>query len=101
MRLGVTMKRQAGGACYGYTLERHSEVDGKGRRRGYTTATVNKEEAKVIRRIFAEYIAGKGLGAIAKMLHAQQPPSPPPRNTGDHVPEKRSRRRAGLGQGDA
>lgn len=52
-------------ACYGYTLERQN--DGSGRR--FTVAVVNEQEAPVVRRIFVDYLAGRGQKAIAHQLN--------------------------------
>jgi site-specific DNA recombinase len=64
LRSRVRQGRIAGGACYGYTLER--QIDGSGRR--FTVAVVNEQEAVVVRRIFADYLAGRGQKAIAHQL---------------------------------
>jgi len=55
----------AGGSCYGYRLERKS--DGSGRK--YTLASVNEAEAPIVRRIYDEFLAGRGLKQIAHGLN--------------------------------
>ena len=50
-------RRLAGGSCYGYRLER--KTDGSGRK--YTLAIVNEAEAPIVRRIYMEFLAGRGL----------------------------------------
>ena len=65
LRSRVRQGRIAGGACYGYTLERKS--DGSGRR--YTVANVNDREALVVERIYRDYLAGRGQKAIAHQLN--------------------------------
>lgn len=72
LRSRVRQGRIAGGACYGYTLERQN--DGSGRR--YTIATVNEQHAAIIRRIYAEYLANRGLKAIAHQLNNEGIPAP-------------------------
>lgn len=55
------------------------ETVGFNRMYGYTIikgeVTINEEQAAVIRRIFAEYIGGDGVSAIAKRLNAEGVPS--------------------------
>ncbi len=72
LRSRVRQGRVAGGACYGYTLERKS--DGSGRR--YTVAVVNDQEAPIIERIFIEYLAGRGQKQIAHRLNEDGVPAP-------------------------
>jgi site-specific DNA recombinase len=72
LRSRVRAGRLAGGACYGYKLERHS--DGSGRR--YTTAVVDPAQAPIVERIFREYLAGRGLKAIAHQLNHDGVPAP-------------------------
>jgi site-specific DNA recombinase len=64
--------RIAGGACYGYKLERKN--DGSGRR--FTTAFVDEAEAPIIRRIYAEYLEGRGIKQIAHRLNDDGVPAP-------------------------
>jgi NADPH-dependent 2,4-dienoyl-CoA reductase/sulfur reductase-like enzyme len=63
----VRAGRIAGGACYGYTLERKTDPSG----RRYTIAVVNETEAVIVRRIFDEYLDGRGLRAIAHQLNLE------------------------------
>jgi hypothetical protein len=72
LRSRVREGRIAGGRCFGYDLVRKKDASG----RAYTLAKVNKKQAKVIRRIFARYLAGSGLKAIAKQLNREGVPSP-------------------------
>ena len=72
LRSRVREGRVAGGACFGYSLERRQ--DGSGR--GYTLAIVNDEEAAVVRRIYEMYRSNHGLKAIAKRLNHEGVPSP-------------------------
>src|SRR5690606_31965140 len=62
----------AGGRCYGYKLVRKEDRDG----RGYTLAEIDDEQADVLRRIFREYLGGRGLKAIAHGLNREGVPSP-------------------------
>lgn len=72
LRDRVRAGRIAGGACYGYTLERKS--DGSGRR--YTIATVNEAEAPIVERIYREYLADRGFKQIAHTLNDEGVPAP-------------------------
>src|SRR6202000_1910965 len=72
LRSRVREGRIAGGACFGYTLERKS--DGSGRK--YTIAIVNEAEAKVVRDIFDMYMIAHGLKTIAHRLNAAGVPAP-------------------------
>src|SRR5450755_4007858 len=65
LRSRVREGRVAGGSCFGYTLERKS--DGSGRK--YTIAVVNESEAPTVRRIYKEYLLGRGLKQIAHQLN--------------------------------
>ena len=72
LRSRVRAGRIAGGACYGYTLERKS--DGFGRR--FTIAVVNDAEAPIVERIYREYLAGRGHKQIAHQLNHDGVPAP-------------------------
>jgi site-specific DNA recombinase len=66
--------RIPGGKSYGYDLDTETR-DAKGERvKGLRK--INQAEAKIVRRIFAEYIAGRGPKAIARDLNAEGIPSP-------------------------
>ena len=65
LRSRVRQGRIAGGACYGYKLER--KADGAGRR--YTIAVVDEQQAPVVERIYREYLAGRGHKQIAHSLN--------------------------------
>lgn len=72
LRARVRAGHVAGGACYGYRLER--QRDGAGR--SFTVAHVDQEQAAVVRRVFSEYLDGAGVKLIAKRLNAARVPSP-------------------------
>lgn len=72
LRSRVRDGRIAGGSCYGYRLERKS--DGSGRK--YTVASVNEAEAPIVRRIYDECLAGRGLKQIAHRLNNEGIPAP-------------------------
>jgi site-specific DNA recombinase len=72
LRSRVRDGRIAGGACFGYRLERKS--DGTGRK--YTIAVVNEDEARIVRRIYDEYLGGLGLRQIAHRLNGEGVPAP-------------------------
>ena len=72
LRSRVRDGRIAGGRCYGYDLVRKSDATG----RGYTVAVVNEAQAEVVRRIFDDYLKGRGLKAIARALNRESVPSP-------------------------
>lgn len=72
LRSRVRDGRIAGGGCYGYQLERNS--DGSGRK--YTVASVNEAEAPIVRRIYDECLAGRGLKQIAHRLNNEGIPAP-------------------------
>ena len=72
LRSRVRDGRIAGGACFGYRLERKS--DGSGRK--YTIAVINEDEARVVRRIYEEYLGGLGLKQITHRLNSEGVPAP-------------------------
>ena len=72
LRSRVRDGRVAGGACFGYRLERKS--DGSGRK--FTIAVVNDDEAPIVRRIYDECLAGRGIKQIAHRLNDEGIPSP-------------------------
>jgi site-specific DNA recombinase len=72
LRSRVRQGRIAGGACYGYRLERKS--DGFGRR--FTIAVVDETQAPIVERIYIEYLAGRGLKQIAHKLNDEAVPAP-------------------------
>lgn len=65
LRERVRAGRIAGGRCYGYRLERRRDKDGE-----HTVAVVDPAQAEIVRRIFREYLAGRGIKAICKALNA-------------------------------
>ncbi|MEJ7598492.1 MAG: recombinase family protein [Kofleriaceae bacterium] len=84
LRSRARQGRIAGGACYGYTLERQN--DGSGRR--FTIAVVDEQQAAIIRRIYTEYLAKRGFKAIAHQLNNEGilPPSAGRRGSGSWAP---------------
>jgi site-specific DNA recombinase len=72
LRSRVRDGRIAGGRCYGYQLERKSD----GSNRKYTLAVVNEAEAVIVRRIYNECLAGRGLKQIAHRLNHEGIPAP-------------------------
>ncbi len=84
LRSRVREGRIAGGACFGYTLERKS--DGSGRR--YTVAVINEPEADIVRRIFELFLYDHGIKAIAHILNAEgvRAPSAGRRGSGSWAP---------------
>lgn len=72
LRARVREGRIAGGACFGYTLERKSDTSG----RKYTVASVNEEQAQIVRRIFEMYLTSMGLKSIAHRFNEEGVPPP-------------------------
>jgi len=69
----VRQGKSAGGLAYGYRVIRELDDRGeliRGRRR------IDKAEARVVRRIFEAFAAGKSPRAIAKMLNTEGVPGP-------------------------
>jgi len=69
----VRQGSSGGGLCYGYDVVRAVDADGepiRGKRR------INAVEAKIVRRIFREFAAGKSPRSIAKDLNAEGIPGP-------------------------
>src|SRR6185436_5226061 len=64
LRSRVRNGQVAGGACFGYKLERKSDAAG----RKHTIANVNEAEAPIVRRIYDEFLSGGGLKQIAHRL---------------------------------
>lgn len=64
----VKAGRIPGGCSYGYDVI--PSVDDRGRR------VINQIEAAIVRRIYAEYVAGKGTMAIVKALNQEGEPGP-------------------------
>ncbi len=62
-----------GGNAYGYKVVRRLKSDGE-----LTTGEreINEDEARIVRRVFAEFAAGKSPKAIAKALNSDQIPGP-------------------------
>jgi site-specific DNA recombinase len=72
LRSRVRDGRIAGGACFGYRLER--KTDGSGRK--YTVAIVNETEAPIVRRIYDEFLSERGFKQIAHRLNDEGIPAP-------------------------
>ena len=66
-------KRAAGGISYGYDVVRTIGGDGEIER---GVRRINEAQADVVRRIFAEYVAGRGPRHIARDLNRDGVPSP-------------------------
>ena len=64
----VKAGRIPGGRSYGYDVI--PSVDDRGRR------VINEQEAAIIRRVYAEYVAGKGTLVIVKALNKEGVPGP-------------------------
>lgn len=72
----VRQGSSGGGLCYGYDMVRAVNASGeptRGKRR------INELEAKIVRRIFWEFAAGKSPRSIAKDLNSEGIPGPPGR----------------------
>jgi site-specific DNA recombinase len=65
--------KSGGGKTYGYDIEPQTDRNGK---RVGGIWTINEAEAQIVRRIFAEYLAGKTARAIAIQLNAEGIPGP-------------------------
>ncbi|OOO17883.1 recombinase family protein [Rhizobium sophoriradicis] len=65
--------KSGGGLCYGYDVVRQIDASGEASR---GERTVNKAEANIVRRIFAEYLAGKSSRTIAMLLNSEGVPGP-------------------------
>lgn len=65
--------KAGGGLCYGYDVVKKFDENGepiRGERK------INEDHARVVRRVFEEYVAGKSPKAIAKDLNADGIPGP-------------------------
>jgi site-specific DNA recombinase len=63
----VRAGRSGGGLCYGYDVVPGEERGGR---------TINEDEAAIVRRIFAEFAAGRSPKAIARRLNDDSIPGP-------------------------
>ena len=80
LRGRIEAGKAGGGLCYGYDVVRRSDAAGepiRGERR------INKAEAKIVRRIFRNFAAGKSPRAIALDLNREGVPGPFGRSWGD------------------
>ncbi|WP_342723734.1 recombinase family protein [Bradyrhizobium sp. B097] len=73
LRGRVADGKSGGGLCFGYDVVRQFAANGEPIR---GDRTINGEEAAVVRRIFADYIAGKSSCAIAFELNKEGVPGP-------------------------
>jgi site-specific DNA recombinase len=69
----VAQKRIAGGLGYGYAVVRNIGADGEIER---GVREIDESQAKIVRRIFAEYVVGRSPRAIARDLNAESVPAP-------------------------
>ncbi|MCC2612167.1 recombinase family protein [Neorhizobium petrolearium] len=65
--------KSGGGLCYGYDVVRQIDSSGEASR---GERAINDVEANIVRRIFAEYLAGKSSRTIAMMLNSEGVPGP-------------------------
>ncbi|RVI14551.1 recombinase family protein [Sinorhizobium meliloti] len=65
--------KSGGGLCYGYDVVRQFRDGGEASR---GERTINETEATIVRRIFAEYLAGKSSRTIAMVLNSEGVPGP-------------------------
>ncbi len=65
--------KSGGGLCYGYDVVRQIDASGEASR---GERTINEIEANIVRRIFAEYLAGKSSRTIAMILNSEGVPGP-------------------------
>ncbi len=72
LRSRVREGRIAGGACYGYKLERKGDTSG----RRFTIAVVDDREAPIVERIYRENLMGRGHKQIAHRLNHDGVPAP-------------------------
>ncbi len=69
----VRQGKSAGGRAYGYIVVRGCAADGSEAR---GERVINEQEAIIVRRIYAEFLAGKSPRAIARNLNAAGVPGP-------------------------
>jgi site-specific DNA recombinase len=73
LRGRVEEGKSGGGLCFGYDVVKRLAADGEPIR---GDRTINEAEAAVVRRIFADYLAGKSSRAIAFELNKDGAPGP-------------------------
>jgi site-specific DNA recombinase len=76
LRGRVEQGRSGGGLCYGYRITKSEDGERGGRE-------IDEAEASVVRRIFAEFAAGKSPRRIANELNREREPGPGGRPWGD------------------
>ena len=69
----VKAGRIPGGLSFGYRMVRKFGADGEPER---GLREIDRDQAAIVRRIFEEYVAGKGPAMIARQLNAEGIPSP-------------------------
>src|SRR5580693_10127502 len=74
LRGRIEQGRSGGGLCYGYTIVENSDRGGR---------EIVQAEAAVVRRIFADFVAGKSPRGIAAELNREGTPGPGGRPWGD------------------
>ena len=89
----VRAGRSGGGLCYGYTVVRQLAANGEAET---GLRQINEAEASIVRRIFAEFAAGKGPRAIARDLNSAGVPGPRGRPWGDTTIRGHSQRGTGI-----
>lgn len=73
LRGRVEHGKSGGGLCYGYDVVRKFDAAGEAIR---GDRTINEVEASIVRRIFADYLAGKSSRSIAMALNREGVPGP-------------------------
>jgi site-specific DNA recombinase len=89
----VRAGRSGGGLCYGYTVVRQLAANGEAET---GLRQINEVEASIVRRIFAEFAAGKGPRAIARELNSAGISGPRGRPWGDTTIRGHSQRGTGI-----
>lgn len=93
LRGRVEKGRSGGGLCYGDDVVRETDADGTPIRGG---RKINPTEADIVRRIFAEFAAGRSPRAIAHDLNRQGVPGPNSKAWGPSTIHGNWRRGTGL-----
>ena len=93
----VRKGKSAGGRAYGYSVVRTRDPEGNEVR---GIRSINKAEALIVRRIFAEFLAGKSPRAIARDLNADAIPGPKGKAWRDTTIRGHATRRTGILRND-
>jgi DNA invertase Pin-like site-specific DNA recombinase len=80
LRGRIEAGKAGGGLCYGYDVVRRNDAAGEPMR---GERSINEAEAKIVRRIFREFAAGKSPRAIALKLNREAAPGPFGHSWGD------------------